>query len=358
MKKNRKGSGAFKSLLMLGMVAAVLLTFGLVVVGCDNGGGGDEGGSLTDLITPAGAFEGKVDVSGSKITIKSGQTVTLTAWVEEKWQEGRTVAVTIEVPSGAAIEGVEYSRVEVFIRQGGTAKVKGITMVGAEGMTLDDAASYVSFLFTGKPTLYGNASVAAGKTLKVGTYGMQIWSTSSVPSVLSVKGGGSIDIGGVPLAPDRTVAELEVTGSTGITSKLILEDGATVTLTGHADYYSYLVVDKDAGIYGGTAASPSLTKVALSAERASGAVTSDKLSGDSDGNITVVPGEWTGSDQATITLGKTQWVIAANTFANVGVMSAEASPPPTSSKSLTPSSFHDNTDGSSVRTKITLTGRP
>ncbi|GHV89006.1 hypothetical protein AGMMS50267_13660 [Spirochaetia bacterium] len=46
MKKNRKGSGAFKSLLMVGMVAAVL-AFGLVLAGCDNGGGGDDGGGFS-----------------------------------------------------------------------------------------------------------------------------------------------------------------------------------------------------------------------------------------------------------------------------------------------------------------------
>ncbi|GHV88936.1 hypothetical protein AGMMS50267_12960 [Spirochaetia bacterium] len=63
MKNNKKGSGAFKSLLMAGMLATAL-TFGLVLAGCDDGGGGNGNGSRTKVTKIPAGDTNKITITG------------------------------------------------------------------------------------------------------------------------------------------------------------------------------------------------------------------------------------------------------------------------------------------------------
>jgi hypothetical protein len=289
---------------------AVMLAFGLVVVGCDLGEE-DAGGGLGDLfITGADQLEGKVDIDGRNVTIKSGQTVTLTKTLGSQITIQAEAAIII-VPSGTTLEGVEHlldSYLSVRINQGGTVKYKDDVVISDNSISLDDTASYVEYrgdVFK----LYGNATVAAGKTAELpkaaGIYPKLYLKDASV---LVVKGTGKIVI--------DPYAELLLDG----TSKLVLEPGGKVELIssdandGHGGRMG--AYSKDAGVYGGTAAAPDITKTHYTADRLTGGVFDDKLNV-SNGGVTVFPGA-SSTSGGDITLGKTLYSVGDDHLVALG----------------------------------------
>ncbi|GHV89004.1 hypothetical protein AGMMS50267_13640 [Spirochaetia bacterium] len=340
MKKNKKGSGAFKSLLMLGMVA-LMCAIGLVLAGCDNGngGGGDEKPSLAEAKaemlavydTNPGEFASFVaglGVDGFDTSALAGNP---NQWTDAQW----TAVYQFMLDHGYFDEGTEgtdptppggntaaNSFVTHYLGGPAYAQANGSTITLIQDVTLSNSGSLTDGL-----TLV----IPAGKKLINTTEQLYVRGSAKIV----VKGAGSIELGGSL----NSIGGIN-TGSLFFEdeSKLILEQGGTLKILKAGDPGSNstgsLLVRIGAGIYGGTADAPNIGKTKLSGVRETNSAGTDKLkivvAGSTNRpyySVSVVPNTEPTINSLYLVMGKTQYSVGqdCNALSGVDADSNEAS---------------------------------
>jgi hypothetical protein len=195
----------------------------------------------------------------------------------------------------------------------------GLTFTGCKndgGNTTSDGDSDIDLLVT---ALGGSAkATASGSTVTL--------TADATPVDAGGANGGWVDIPDgvtlvIPGGKQLTLSSdgLDFKG----TSKLVIENTGKLVIPGNGGYIDVRV---DAGIYGGTAASPNIAKTKLTAAKNSGGADGDKLHVAFTYQIDVV-GSGDTANGGNIVLGKTLYAVSANTVASTGVAGALAGTP-------------------------------